>query len=137
MVAAFIASLKVTVIAVDTSTPVALAVGEVEATVGGISSRVVNENEKIAARLFPPTSFAPVVTVAVIAVELGSALVGVKSALRVAAEYVTAPGIKAPPEAFRKNVVVFIVAASIGLLNVTLAVAFDAMPVAPVAGLLD
>lgn len=130
----FIASLNVTVMAVDTGIPVAPLFGDVETTVGGISSRVVKDSEKIAASPFPATSFAPVVTFAMRVVELGNALVGVNTAVRVAAVYPTAPGIKAPPDVFRKNVVVLIVAASIGSLNVTLTVALDATPVAPAAG---
>jgi len=84
-VEASIASLNVALIAVDTGTPLAPATGEVDVTVGGVSSRVVNDNEKIAASPFPATSLAPVVTFAMSVAELGSALVGVNTAVRVAA----------------------------------------------------
>ncbi len=85
IVPAFIASLNVTSIAVDTGTPLAPAAGVVDTTLGGVSSRVVNDNEKIAASPFPATSLAPVVTFAVRVAELGNALVGVNTAVRVAA----------------------------------------------------
>jgi len=76
-VAGSIASLNVTVIGAVTATPVAPATGDVDTTLGGASSRVVNEKAKSDCRLLPDTSFTPVVTVAEMVDALGSAAVGV------------------------------------------------------------
>ena len=110
IVAASIGSLNVTVIPVFTGIPVDPFAGLIDVTVGGTSSRVVNENEKSDARRLPGTSFTPVVSVAVNVVALGSGPDGVKTAVFVAELYVTAPEIVVPPDVFKANVVVVSVA---------------------------
>jgi len=65
MVAAFIASLNVTVILLLTSTSTAPLDGEVESTTGAVTSSVVKLAEKADASEFPARSLAPVVTVRV------------------------------------------------------------------------
>src|SRR5437762_1848989 len=80
-------------------------------------------------------SFAPVVMVAVIFVALGSAFAGVISALWVALEYVTVPGIDAPVAVTaRPNVVALMLDESIGSPNVTVTVAEVDTVFTPFAG---
>jgi hypothetical protein len=85
---ASIASLKVTVIGAVADTTVAPFAGEVDITVGGASSRVVNDQipgePGVGTNAFPARSFTPLVMVAVMLAELGNGLVGMNSAMRVA-----------------------------------------------------
>jgi hypothetical protein len=137
IVAASIGSLNVTVIPVFTGTPAAPFTGLIDATVGGTSSRVANENEKSDASPLPAASFAPVVTVAVNDVAFGSDADGVTTAVRVAEVYVTAPGSVVPPDVFNTNVVALTVVGSIASLNVALIVDDRATAVAPLTGFVD
>ena len=79
MVAGFMGPLKVAETSVVTATPVAPFAGTVETTVGG--GAVVNVHTKLAARLTPAGSFAPVVIVAVNRVLLARTVVGVNVAV--------------------------------------------------------
>jgi hypothetical protein len=86
MLFASIGSLNVTVMfGAVVETPPAPFGGFVEITVGAVSSAVVNAQLTFAASATPCVSFTPVVTVAVMLVELGILLVGVNSAILVAA----------------------------------------------------
>src|SRR5215203_2344666 len=122
IVAAFIASLNVMLIAVPGGTPTAPAVGETALTCGAVASAVVND-QLDAASAFPARSFAPAVIVAVMLAGFGRELDGVNSARRVAGLYATVPVMAAPFVTRRVNVVVLIVFGSIGSLNVTVTVA--------------
>ena len=91
IVAGFIGSLKVAVIAVLLATAVAASAGTVNVTVGRVvsgSAAVVKVHTKFVARPLPARSLAPVVTVAVNWVLSASVdgVVGVKIALRLIAE---------------------------------------------------
>src|SRR6202040_478279 len=117
MVAAFMASLNVAEIVVFTATAVAPFVGTVETTVGGTAvAAVVNVHTKSAASAAPAGSFAPVVMVAVNKVLLARTAAGVK--LAVFPAKLTDPVTPVAPGPVSVNVVVLIVAASIGTLNV-------------------
>src|SRR6266550_5303517 len=119
-------------------TPVAPFAGVVERTNGGDWSIVVKWKLNGVAKPFPATSFAPVVTVTVMLVKLGIGFVGMNSAARVVALYVTVPGMAAPVVVtFMLKVVGFIVDGFIGSLNVTLAVPNVETTVVPFNGMLE
>src|SRR6266540_5686539 len=84
IVAASIASLNVMLMAAVVDTPVAPFAGEVAMTDGAISSRVVNV-EVNGTAAFPDRSLRPAVTVTVMLLAFGSALVGLNSAVRAVA----------------------------------------------------
>ena len=89
MVLAFIASLNVTLTLPFTEAFVAPLAGEVEATVGGVVSTVVNDHVKFDASEFPAASLTPLAPPTTVAVYVVgppvSALVGVNVATRVVA----------------------------------------------------
>jgi hypothetical protein len=132
MVAGSIASLNVMDMTELIATFVAPLAGDVERTVGGVSSgaaTVVNPAVKTAASAFPAASFAPVETVIVYPVLNDRAEPGVKVAVLLAALYVTVPATAARVEVFLREIVPpLIVAGSIGSLKTTLTVEFTPTP---------
>jgi hypothetical protein len=135
--AASIGSLNVIVSGTFVARPIDPLDGLIETTVGGISSRVVNENEKSDARRFPAASFTPVLIVAVNVDAFGNAVEGMSNAVRVAAVYVTVAAIEVPLDVFRIKFVAFTVFGSRGSLNVAVTVDAKGTFVVPLGGLAD
>jgi hypothetical protein len=122
MVRGSIGSLKTACTVVFNATSVALQVGMVEITVGGVlftAVAVVKLHVKLLAIGSPARSLTPVVTVTVMRVLVGSVAPGVMVAMLLAAAYVTAPAIGVVPGPVRKRLAAMMVAGSIASLKVT------------------
>jgi hypothetical protein len=133
IVDAFIRVLKVTAMFWLSGTVVAPLAGTVAVTAGGGS--VVNVDTKLAASGTPAGSFAPVVMVAVNNVLLARTAAGVNVAVFPAK--LTDPVTAVAPGPVSVNVVVLIVVASIGTLNVAEMVVLTATVVALFAGTVE